>query len=223
MLFSLPHFSQAWTGLTEASQTLLKKLKSYKTQLIEWFFQLKEAIVLHSHRLWEQAKPKLNKLMQACLAILAAAYTFKMSVQFAPIVLSVVTVLAAAPLFSFVLPPFLFAPSFLLPILLGISLFAGYYKYNELVLRAKLDAQIVADQQEITALKSALASGESALADLRATCEGLQSRVDRLEKALLFSPVLSDGAARSHLPAPHQSPIQPIPDTNHSSLLAAAH
>lgn len=98
---------------------------------------------------WKKWQPKIDQLLHATIAISTATSTLKISIELTPIILSVATVLATAPLLSFILPQFLFEPYVLGPLLLGISCFAGYFKYRELVLRAKLDHQIKENQKQI--------------------------------------------------------------------------
>lgn len=219
-------YTENLPSLTDLGQAIFEKLKSATNACLATFKGLKKACQRKAIRLWQYAKPKLDKLMQATLAIFAAANAFRMTVQFAPIVLSIITVLAAAPLFSFVLPQFLFAPSFLLPSLFGISIFAGYYKYTELVLRSKLDAQTENNRLAIEALSLQVQAGKESLEQLQASCQDLQQRVTVLEQNKVTLLPLQDLSLKKNLKenqALSLEPMLPLPalSSNAPPLLTA--
>jgi len=104
------------------------------------------------HSQWEKWQPKVMRLKNAAIAITTATTTLKLSIETTPIIFSVLTVLATAPLLGYILPSFLFEPAILFPIIFGISVYVGYFKYLELMERAKLDHQITTNQSKIKTL-----------------------------------------------------------------------
>jgi len=155
-------------------------------------------------KLWAYSRPALDKLAQALLALIAIASTFKFSIQVAPIVLSIITVLATVPLFSYVLPQFLFAPSFLAPSLVMISCFAGYHKYRELVLRAQV--------------YDAVEKNQCALKKLEETVLALTLRHEQLENEIMLG---VDELERSFEPALPESQPENQEDEAHEDEAAA--
>ncbi len=99
------------------------------------------------HR-WQQLQPRLDNLVQTSFAISTATSTLQLSVQITPIVLSAMTILATAPMLNALLPEFLFNSTVLFFIMMGISSYAGYSKFKELEMRAKLDGQIAINHNQ---------------------------------------------------------------------------
>lgn len=103
---------------------------------------------------WNILQPKIDQLVNTSIAITVATSTLQLSIHVTPVIFSVLTVLAAAPIMSDLLPGFLFSPKVLFGMMAAVSIYAGYSKYSELVSRAKLDHQIEINKQKNILLKS---------------------------------------------------------------------
>lgn len=115
------------------------------------------------HSQWKIWQPKIDRVKNAAIAITVATTTLKLSIETTPIIFSVLTVLATAPLLGFILPRFLFEPIILFPAIFVISIYVGYLKYRELVERARLDHQVMENLSTIRTLTERLAHLERTL------------------------------------------------------------
>ncbi|HRE31293.1 MAG TPA: hypothetical protein PLD88_04900, partial [Candidatus Berkiella sp.] len=95
---------------------------------------------------WELYQPQVSTFTNYTSAAGSATSTFKLTIEVMPIAMTVITVIAAAPVLNFLVPELLFSPFFYIPAIIGISIMAGYMKYQELIERAKLDRQIHQNQ-----------------------------------------------------------------------------
>lgn len=129
--------------------------------------------------LWEKAKPKMDKVLRAAIAISTIASTFKIALQTVPIVVSVLTVLATLPLANYLFPSFFFTTSLnstlMFSVLGMISTFVGYSKYKELILRNELDTQTLQNKKQMNLLQNQI--------------DDLTLKVQHLEETLLRSPL----------------------------------
>lgn len=131
---------------------------------------------------WKKWEPRVNKLLQISVGITSATSTLKLTIDIAPIILTMLTVLSALPLFGVILPKWLFEPIILFPVMAGISCYVGYRKYREEVKRAKLDRQILASKIQIRKLNSKMKNMEKCL--------------NRYESMLLYKH--KEGSTRRH-------------------------
>lgn len=114
-------------------------------------------------QLWERWQPTIDRLINTSIAITATASTIKLSIQILPIVLSILTVLATAPFINAIMPAFFLNKTVIFFSLVGISAFVGYSKFQELVMRAKLDELTRYHQRKIRRLNHRLTALEQAL------------------------------------------------------------
>ncbi len=87
-------------------------------------------------------KPVLNSTYQASLALYAFYTTSQVCISILPLVLSSITLFSALPLLSS------FSTEFIYLSVIGISVVAGYFKYNDLLHRDKLDKQVIINKKE---------------------------------------------------------------------------
>ncbi|MCS5712211.1 hypothetical protein [Candidatus Berkiella aquae] len=113
---------------------------------------------------WEIYQPQVATFTNYTSAAGSATSTFMLTIEVMPIAMAVITVIAAAPVLNFLVPELLFSPFFYVPAIIGISIMAGYMKYQELMERAKLDRQIHQNQLINEKLEQAVASLEKELA-----------------------------------------------------------
>jgi hypothetical protein len=150
-------------GKSRTQNTLTYAQKNASTFFSTYRKKIKQNSFTHFNRLkdqlqqaWEHWKPSINKLIQASIVISTITSAFNMAIKIAPIIFSVLSVLATAPLMSAIIPNFLLHKTSIMLILSGISIFAGYHKYYALIKRAELDRQIRRNQEEIRQLKAKL-------------------------------------------------------------------
>lgn len=87
------------------------------------------------------------------VAASSATSTLRSTFEILPIITTILTFVAAAPLFHFLVPGFLFSPWIYIPAIIGVSGYAGYLKYHEIIERTKLDQQIIDNQQQQKAMQ----------------------------------------------------------------------
>lgn len=124
----------------------------------------------YARRKWRTWRPRIDRVLHASMAISTATSTFKLSVEIIPIILSVLTVIATAPLLSGIMPAFVFDQSVIFFTVLTIAGIAGYQKFRELALRAKLDLQIKKNTSQGKKFKNKI--------------QGLTIRLQKLERTL---------------------------------------
>lgn len=155
----------------------IRKAFSFAKKLANHYWQIVRNFLDSQWQIWQ---PKIVRLKNATIAITTATTTLKLSIETTPIIFSMLTVLATVPLLGFILPSFLFEPAILFPLIFAISIYIGYYKYLELMERAKLDHQITTNQSKINTLFK---------------------KIDRLEKRLdKYHPEPPDSLHRQYKP-----------------------
>lgn len=112
---------------------------------------------------WELYQSQVEKFSTYTSAATSATSTFMLTIEVMPIAMSILTVIAAAPLLNFLVPEILFSPYFYIPAIISVSAMVGYMKYQELIERAKLDRQIHQNQLINEKLEKTVASLEKAL------------------------------------------------------------
>jgi len=133
---------------------------------------------------WQEYEPKIAKLTNITTAVTSATSTFQVTFGFLPIITSVLTIIAAAPLFNFLVPELLYSPYFYNPAIIMLSVFAGYMKYQELLDRAKLDRKIVKNEQMNEALNKTVDRLEKTLAQTKQSLVDMTKKCDHKAKAL---------------------------------------
>lgn len=132
----------------------------------------------------KQYQPKLASLTNITTAVTSATSTFQVTFGFLPIITSVLTIIAAAPLFNFLVPNFLYSPYFYYPAIIGLSAFAGYMKYQELIDRAKLDHKILENEKMNDALNKTVSRLETALIKTQQSLEKFSQKSEKQAKTL---------------------------------------
>ena len=132
----------------------------------------------------EKYQPKLARVTNITTAVTSATSTFQVTFGFLPIITSILTIVAAAPLFNFLVPNFLYSPYFYYPAIIGLSAFAGYMKYQELIERAKLDHKITENEKTTEGLSKTVTRLEKALAKTEQSVENLSRKCQRQAKTL---------------------------------------
>tara|TARA_R110002110_G_scaffold65206_4_gene179956 strand:+ start:40290 stop:41123 length:834 start_codon:yes stop_codon:yes gene_type:complete len=129
-----------------------------------------EFMKAYALRKWAQYQPHIDEFTKWSMAVSATASTLKTSVQILPIILAMSGILAGGiPLVGFLFPEFFLTELALFTVVVGVSLFAGYLKYNELVARAELDAKTEEHERRLEALSKRLEDLEAAYRPTRNT------------------------------------------------------
>lgn len=119
---------------------------------------------------WDAAQPYFDKFFRWLVAATTTASTLQTSMQVFPHLIPIFTILASSiPLVGFLFPELFFTKLVSYTILVGISLFAGYLKHNDLLLRAELDATIEQNKETILTFKAKLNQFETQLQNLNST------------------------------------------------------
>lgn len=148
-------------------------------------------------KLWKHTESTRELITQGGIALYTSFSAFKSTIEMIPLIVSVLTVLATAPLLSYFLPTLLFDTTIMVLILASISGLVGYHKYHELKLRAELDKQTTKQGEDIKELNEKL---ELITSELQA----LKTKVDHLPLAITPHYSLRETPARqqrAHYPA----------------------
>lgn len=132
--------------------------------------QIVSALVAYTRQkvtnLWDRAKPTIERLTQAGIALHTSFSAFKSTLEMVPIIFAGLSILATAPLLSYLMPAMLFDTTVMMLVLAGISGVVGYSKYHELKLRSELDAQTRKQGRKIEKLSNKLSAVQMQLKDI---------------------------------------------------------
>ncbi len=158
------------TNLLEFAKTALSKFLVFiKTSydVVKLFFQLffKELgfNFTEQKKKWQSAIDLMTNTASATQTFFT---TLNTSLKVVPIIFSILAVLSTVPLLHFALPSIIVEPLVIYPVLLGISIYAGYSTYKDLVERARLDALIEVNAAENKKLNDKIQTLEKTLKNL---------------------------------------------------------
>lgn len=119
-------------------------------------------------KMWNKAIPIIERIIQTGIALYTSFSAYRSTVELLPVLFSGgLTILATAPLLSYLLPSFLFNTTVMFLLLGTISGLVGYYKFHELKLRKELDTKTQSHGRKISRLNEQLKSITKELTELR--------------------------------------------------------
>jgi hypothetical protein len=134
---------------------------------------------------WQLLEPKFRGWTRISKAATTATSTMKFSFDTLPILGTVLTVVAAIPLFDFLVPSFLYSPFFYYPVIIGLSAFFGYMKYQEMFERAQLDTKITENEKINEKLAKTITMLEKSLKQTQHTLTNLEKKCAQTSRILL--------------------------------------
>jgi hypothetical protein len=184
---------QGW----DIAKDIILNFRQYVHDTYQWLWQ---KTTDYAKQKWLGLKPKVDNLTHTTIAIGTATNTLRITIQIIPIILSVLTVLATAPLINAILPAFIFETYVIFSILFLISAYVGYSKYNELVTRAKLDRETQENTLETAALKLETFSLKQELAKALERIKDLEAEVGIVDSDSALTPALNRTRTRRSVP-----------------------
>lgn len=133
---------------------------------------------------WQQYESKIAKITNITMAASSATSTFTLTLSILPIIASMLTIVAAAPLFSFLIPELIYSPFFYYPAIIGLSAIAGYMTYHSQVERAKLDHQIKENKEINGKLLTTVNKLEKALAQNQRHLNNQTKKYEKLQRSV---------------------------------------
>ncbi len=116
------------------------------------------------------------------------------------------TIVAAAPLFSFLIPDLIYSPYFYYPAIIGLSTIAGYMTYRGQIERAKLDHQIKENKEINDKLLTTVSKLEQALAHNQRRLMHQTKKCERLQRSVTAKCTQMRNSLRHHICAPVDLP-----------------
>jgi len=167
--------------------------------IIDIFIKVKDWFL----KKWTIAQPYVDKFYRWLIAAATTASTLKTSISFLPILVEILAILAAGiPLVGFLFPDFFLTEVVAYTILAGISIFVGLSKYNELRLRAELDATIEQNKEDLLSLTTQLKALETQLQNIHSKAQNISKNQSEPEAKLeQTAEIASNDSLNSSIPA----------------------